>query len=404
MAEGQRWIILVDLDAFFASVEELLNPALAGKPIIVGGDPTQRSVVSSASYAARAYGVRSAMPMGQALRLCPQAILVHPHYHEYSRRSRQVMDILRQITPAVEPVSIDEAFLDVTGCEKLWGSPYEIGQLIHRMVGAELHLPVSVGIASNRLVAKIACEVGKPRGLVLVDRGCEAAFLAPLPIEKLWGVGRVTGAKLREYGIHTIGDLAQQPEEQLVALWGESGRHLSLAARGIDRTPLQLAHERRSISQERTFAQDVGDAATIHATLLGMSESVAARLREGALMATTVRLKLRYPDFSTLTRQATLPQPTDQDQLIHHQARKLLDANWREGLPLRLLGVGASGLLESGGYQLNLYDQQDQKRIRLTATVDAIRSRYGWEAIKRASLLKHGAAHSRAQDGEDPDE
>ena len=279
----ERWIIHVDLDAFFASVEELLRPELRGKPLVVGGDPKQRGVVSSASYAARKYGVRSAMPVAQALRLCPQAIVVPPRHGEYSRRSQAVMDILREITPMVEQISIDEAFLDVTGCGRLWGPVRHIAEMLQRRVMDEQHLPASLGIAGTKLVAKIACDLGKPRGLVMVPHGEEAAFLAPLPIERLWGVGPVTGGKLREMGIATIGDLARLPEAHLIRVFGELGHGLALGARGIDDSPVQVTHDRRSISQELTFAQDVTQEEALRHMVLQMSEHVASRLRQSRL-------------------------------------------------------------------------------------------------------------------------
>lgn len=399
-AASQRWIIHVDLDAFFASVEELLDPTLRGKAIIVGGNPAERGVVSSASYPARAFGVRSAMPMSQALRLCPHAVVVTPRHHEYGRRSRAVMAILHEITPIVEPVSIDEAFLDVTGCERLWGPPREIARLIQRRVQEEQHLPCSLGIAATRLVAKIACDVGKPRGLVLVPPGEEAAFLAPLPIRRLWGVGTVTGERLQSLGIETIGDLAAWSEADLVRACGDAGRHLYRAARGIDDTPVQPGHERRSISQERTFGRDEGDRRVLERTLLRMSEEVASRLRAEGLVAETVRIKLRTPAFVTNTRQAALDQPTDQGQVIHATALGLFHENWREGQQLRLLGVGVSGLLDHAGYQLSLFGDGDQRRTRLNRAVDEIRGRYGREAITRASLLRR----SGKEHGEDESE
>lgn len=400
MGTLQRWIIHVDLDAFFASVEELLNPKLRGKPIIVGGDPRKRGVVSSASYPARAYGVRSAMPVARALRLCPHAVVVPPRQGEYGARSRAVMDILGQITPVVEQASIDEAFLDVTGCQRLWGPPQEIGQLIQRRVMEEQHLPVSLGIATSKLVGKIACDMGKPRGLVVVQPGEEQAFLAPLPIEKLWGVGKVTGARLREMGVQTIGDLARWPEERLGEVFGESGRNLYQSARGIDPSPVRTSGERRSISQERTFARDVGKMETLQRTLLRMSENVASRLRRGGLVAQTVRIKLRYADFTTLTRQATLEQPTDQGQVIYERALGLLRKNWARRRKLRLLGVAASGLLDGSGYQLALFDRSDQRRTRLNRALDQIRGRFGRDAILRASLLDGHTSHDD-EDGSD---
>jgi len=387
---ARRWIVHVDLDAFFASVEEILNPALRGKAIIVGGDPSQRGVVSSASYPARACGVHSAMPMAQAVRLCPQAVVITPRHHEYGRRSRAVMAILREITPAVEPLSIDEAFLDVTGCERLWGPPLEVARRIQRRILEEQGLPCSLGIATTKLVAKIACDTGKPRGLVLVPAGQEATFLAPLPIERIWGVGRVTAERLRSLGIETIGDLAGWPEEDLERAFGDAGRHLYRAARGIDASRVETGRERRSISQERTFGRDEGDRRTLERTLLGMAENVAARLRQQGLVAETVRLKLRTPAFVTHTRQVSLVQPTDQGQVIYAAALQLLHENWRQGQQLRLLGVGVSGLLDHSGYQLSLFDRSDQRRTRLNRAVDAIRDRYGHDAITRASLLRTG--------------
>ena len=388
MVAPERWITHVDLDAFFASVEELLDPSLRGKPIVVGGSPEGRGVVASASYAARAYGVRSAMPVAQALRLCPRLIVVSHHFSEYETRSRSVMDILRQITPVVEQLSVDEAFLDVTGCERMLGPVEEIGQLIQRRVLTEQQLPVSLGIGSSKLVAKVACSLGKPNGLVIVPQGGEAQFLAPLPITKLWGVGDVTASRLGAIGVETIGDLADVGEDRLVALFGAMGHSLHANARGIDQSGVHASRERRSISQERTFAQDTGDRGTIHRMLLGMSESLASGLRARHLVAHTVRIKLRYPDFTTHTRQATLDHPTDQGEVINASALDLMGCAWRTGQLLRLLGLAVSGLDEAGGYQLDLFERTDQRRIRLNQAIDEIRDKYGRKAIVRASLLR----------------
>ena len=368
-------------------MEELLDPTLRGKPLIVGGDPHSRSVVCSASYAARAYGVRSAMPMSRAVRLCPQAIIVPPRHGVYAQYSDAVMAILREITPAVEQVSIDEAYLDITGCERLWGPPRDIGRLIQQRVSAEQRLSISLGIAANKLVAKIACDMGKPHGLVLVEPGQEQAFLEPLPIDRLWGVGKVTAARLREYGVLTIGDLLAWPEERLTATFGDLGQALYRGARGQDRDTVHSDHERRSVSQEITFEVDIDARAPLERALLGMCDRVAAQLRQRRLVGQTVRIKLRYPDLSIATRQATLPQPTDQGQVLYQQAHALLLRHWKPGQPLRLLGVGMSGLLDEGGYQLDLFDATDQKRIRLNRSLDEIRTRYGSKAIRRAALL-----------------
>jgi len=383
----QRWILHLDLDAFFPSVEELLNPALKGKPIIVGGAPDSRGVVSSASYAARKYGVRSAMPTAQALRLCPHAILLHGHHRRYGEYSARVMQILREITPLVEPLSIDEAFLDVTGCERLWGQPLEIGMLVRRRIRDEVGLSASVGIAANKLVAKIACGQAKPDGLILVPPGDEAAFLAPLPVRELWGVGAVTAERLTAMGVETIGDLVAVGEDYLQRVLGDHGRGLYRAALGIDAASVVSGHRRQSISQERTFAQDVSDRCVLAKELLRMSEHVASSMRTANQVAQTVRIKLRDADFTTLTRQVRLDQPTDQGQQVHAAAAALFKRHWK-GRPLRLLGVGVSGLLDGAGYQLDLFDDLDQRRARLDRTLDKIRDRFGYEVIQRASLAK----------------
>lgn len=388
---SERWIIHVDLDAFYASVEELLDPSLRGKPVVVGGDPNRRGVVASCSYAARAFGVRSAMPMSRALRLCPQAVVIHGHYREYSKYSRMVMDILWQVTPQVEQISIDEAFLDVSGCEKLWGPVEQIAHMIQHRVSEETNLPVSMGVAACKLVAKIACDYGKPHGLVIVAPGMEASFLSPLPIERLWGVGKVTAARLQALGMFKIGDLTGYPTAALVRALGHNGSALQEQARGLDPTPVIVNHERRSVSQERTFDKDVGDNSRLQRVLLQLSEQVAWRMRTEGLVGQTVHIKLRYPDFTTFTRQVTLKQPTDQGQVIYQEAVRLLDENWQTSVPLRLLGVGMSGLIEHGGYQLNLFEHSDLRQSRLNVTIDTIRERWGDNAILRASLLDHPA-------------
>ncbi|MHB9034730.1 MAG: DNA polymerase IV [Anaerolineae bacterium] len=384
---SQRWIVHVDLDAFFASVEELLDPGLTGKPLIVGGDPSGRGVVASCSYAARAFGVRSAMPVAKAIRLCPQAIVVHGHYPKYSEYSHQVMDILAQITPEIEQVSIDEAFLDVTGCETMWGPIENTARLIQSRVNREIGLPVSLGAASTKIVAKVACDYGKPHGLTIVQPGTEAAFLAPLEIERLWGVGKVTGAHLRRYGIMTIGALANYPLDALTHILGNQAAGLQQMALGIDDSPVASGHERRSISKEVTYSEDVRDIKILAKTLLGMSEQVAAGLRRERLVGKTVRIKLRFPDFTTITRQAALVNPTDQEQIIYGEALKLLRVQWKAGLAIRLLGVGVTNLVEEGGYQLNLLEHNDIRYAKLNETVDTIRARWGRKAIQRASLL-----------------
>ncbi len=383
-----RSIIHLDLDAFYASVEELLDPSVAGKPIVVGGDPAARGVVSSASYAARAFGVRSAMPMGQALRLCPQAIVRHGHYREYGRYSAQVMAILEAYTPLVEQISIDEAFLDVTGCERLWGAAPEIARTLQRRILEESGLPSSVGVATNKLVAKIASGLRKPRALVVVPAGEEASFLAPLPIEELWGVGEVAARRLHDLGLHTIGQLAAVPRETLVFAFSSYGATLYAHARGCDERPVATGGRRRSLSREETFARDVADEGELERVLLRLSDDVAGRLRRHGLQGRVVGLKLRYGDFTTVTRRATLEQPTDLAPTIYGQARQLLRRTRRPGAALRLLGVGVAGLIEVPAYQLGLFGDDDVRWSRLSGALDEIHARYGDRAIRRAAFLE----------------
>jgi len=380
-----RSIIHLDLDAFFASVEELLDPAIAGLPILVGGDPDERGVVASASYAARAYGVHSAMPMSQALRLCPQAIIRHGHYKEYASYSKRVMGILAEYTPLVEPISIDEAFLDVTGCERLFGPADKLAQRIQQRIMSELGLPASLGIASNKLVAKVASALAKPRGLLTVPFGQEAAFLAPLPIERLWGIGEVTARRLHARGIHTIGQLAVVPKQQMSLLFASAAEEMHRRALGIDNSPVGIKTQRKSISQERTFPHDIDDFNMLRRSLLDMSESVAIRLREEGICARTVTLKIRYPNFKTITRRTTLPKPTDLAEEIHAQALKMLQREWRQGTKVRLIGVGATKLMQAR--QLELFETSSERLSRLSHVVDEIRKKYGNDAIRRASLL-----------------
>jgi DNA polymerase-4 len=381
-----RSIIHVDLDAFFASVEELLDPSLAGLPILVGGSPEGRGVVSSASYAARAYGVRSAMPMSRALRLCPQAVVRPGHHREYSSYSRQVMDILCQYTPSLEQISIDEAFLDVTGCEQLFGPAEDLAHHIQHRILTELGLPTSLGVASNKLVAKVASALAKPRGVIVVPPGQQAAFFAPLPIERLWGVGEVTAQRLRAVGVQTIGQLAALPEPQMVQIFGSGAEEMRRRALGIDERLVGPAGRRKSISQERTFPRDVSDVCLLRRALLKMSEDVATQLRKKDKCARTVVLKMRYPDFRTITRRVTLAQPTDLAKVIHAQAVQLLQQEWQKGTKVRLVGVGVTGLV--GARQLTLFDGSTERLERLSRVVDEIRSKHGKGAIRRASLLE----------------
>ncbi len=381
-----RAIIHIDLDAFFVAVERLDHPALIGVPVIVAGRPESRGVVSSASYEARKFGVHSAMPTAQALRLCPQAVVIDGNRRRYVEMSGEVMALLGEYTPLLEPISIDEAFLDVSGTEAHYGPPGKLAVTLQDRIAGELGLSASLGIATNKLIAKIASDFRKPHGITVVPPGKEAAFLGPLAIRRLWGVGEVTDRELARLGVQTIGDLSRLPLEELRTRFGAGGEGLWRAARGIDSSPVTPEHEAKSLSREETFAQDIRDSTVLRREMLRLSDAVASRLRRHSLQARTVALKLRYPDFTTLTRQATLPDPTDSGPAIYAQALSLFDAAW-DRRPVRLIGVSAANLSQPGR-QLRLFEQEDQRRGQLEAALDRIRDRFGEYAIQRASLLE----------------
>jgi DNA polymerase-4 len=393
----------VDLDAFFAAVEQRDRPELRGRPVVVGvGTRSDRGVVSAASYEARRFGIHSAMPLRTAAALCPEAVFVSVDGRKYAAVSRQVMEILRRFTPAVEPVSIDEAFLDVAGSEALHGSPVHIARSIKAIIRDELQLTASVGVATSKLVAKVASDLQKPDGLVVVEPGGEAAFLAPLPIARLWGVGERTAAVLAEYDVRTIGDLAALPDDLLTRRFGKQGPVLAARARGIDPSPVADSEPAQSVSHEHTFDIDTSDPETLERTLLALSEGVAGRLRAGNVRARTVAVKVRDAGFVTVARQRTLAEPTDQTEVIFEAAIELARPQLR-GIKVRLLGVAASHLGE--GQQLSLFDEDDERRRRAIEAADAIRRRFGPKAIRRARLLEDGVAEpferdpSRAPDG-----
>jgi DNA polymerase-4 len=339
-----RSIIHLDLDAFYTAVEILENPELSGKPVIVGGQPGERGVVASASYAARAFGVHSAMPMSRALSLCPKAVVVPPRHRLYSDYSRRVMDILRQASPLFEQVSIDEAYLDVTEGTSQWEEAIELATQLQRQVLEVTGLSASLGVATNKLVAKVASDRDKPGGLTIVPPGEEARFLAPLPVRVLWGVGPVMARKLSELGVTSVGDLARVTEDELRLRFGSQGAALSRQAKGIDRRAVVTEHAIKSVSQERTFRRDIADVEALLGQLLHLSQKVAERLKRKDLAAGTVAIKLRYADFSTLTRQMTLSVPSDDEQVIFRTAKTLLERSWQRGRPVRLLGVAARRL------------------------------------------------------------
>ena len=383
-----RTILHLDLDAFFCAVEELRDPSLRGRPFAVGGKPDERGVVASCSYAARAMGARSAMPMSQALRLCRDLLIVPPHRAAYEEMSEQVMARLRNLSPLVEQISIDEAFLDISDIQR---PAAETARNLQAQIMDELLLPCSVGVAANKLVAKIATEVGKktahgagyPRALTIVPAGGEAAFLAPLPVAMLWGVGPKTEQRLASLGIHTIGQLAAWDERELAARFGANGREMARHAWGIDERPVVTEHAIKSISQETTFARDVSDDRTLEHTIKELSAEVGRNLRREHLAASTVKLKLRWPDFNTLTRQSTLPNPTDLDEEIYAAALVLLRKVRAPGQSVRLVGVGVSGLGQPVR-QIPLWGGAgDEKARKLHRILDELQEKYGGKVIKK---------------------
>lgn len=354
MPDRPRAIIHLDLDAFFAAVEVVENPELAGRPVLVGGRPQERGVVATASYPARAFGVRSAMPTYRALQLCPEAVVLFPRHSLYREYSRRVMRILHQTSSLVEQVSIDEAYLDLTEQIAAWEEAAHAARRLQERVKEEVGLSASLGVATNKLVAKVAADRDKPGGLTVVRPGEEAAFLAPLPVRVLWGVGPVTAQRLAdEMAVTTVGELVRLPEDALRARFGRRGTEMARQARGLDERSVVTQHERKSVSQETTFARDLRDLKTLQEQLWRLSQGVAWRLREGELMAGTVAIKLRYADFATFTRQMSLAVPTDDERTIYRAALVLLKRAWQRRQPVRLLGVGASRL-SSGTGQLKL--------------------------------------------------
>jgi nucleotidyltransferase/DNA polymerase involved in DNA repair len=383
-----RTILHVDMDAFFAAVEQRDRPELRGKPVIVGADPKGgrgRGVVSTASYEARRFGVGSAMPISEAWRRCPHGVYVHPDIEKYARESDRVMEILHRFTNLVEPVSIDEAFLDVTGSARAMGTGEEIARKLKAAIRAETRLTASVGVASSKLVAKVASDMRKPDGLVVVPPGGEAAFLAPLPVRRLWGVGPKMEEALAKLGIVTIGDLAEVEPGRLERRLGTHGHDLRSLARGEDdRDVVSEGEGAKSLGQEHTYGEDTADPERLRATLLQLADAVAGRLRSHGLRARTVTLKYRDEDFHTTTHARTLPQATDSGNAIFRLASELF-AETHRGKKVRLLGIYTSHFGEATP-QLGLFAEpkapSPADRVR-----DEVRKRFGDEAITRASLL-----------------
>jgi DNA polymerase-4 len=386
---GTRTILHVDLDAFFAAVEQRDRPELRGKPVIVGGGgPNERGVVSAASYEARAFGVHSAMPLRTAGRLCPHGVFLPVDGRKYQQASKEVMGILRRYTDLVQPISIDEAFLDVTGSRQLFGDGETIARAIKQAVRDEVGLTASVGVATTKLVAKIGSDLRKPDGLVVVPPGEEAAFLAPLPISRLWGVGEKTAVALRDFGVVTIGDLASLPPAAMERRFGTHGSALVARAHGIDTDPVATGDPAKSIGHEHTFGTDTSEPEQIERTVLGMADGVAWRLRAAGLKAATITLKLRDTNFVTISRQTTLDTPADLTEPIYEAAIELLRRELH-GQRIRLVGVTASNFRERE--QLAMFAGPDEPRRHQAAeAMDTIRRKYGERAVTRGRLVRAG--------------
>lgn len=386
-----RKILHLDLDAFFCAVEELKDPSLAGKAFAVGGKAGQRGVISTCSYPARRFGVHSAMPTGQALHLCPNLILISSNFADYHSKSEQVMAIVRQLSGLVEQVSVDEAFVDVSDLPE---PLEEIARDLQERVKKETGLPCSIGGASCKLVAKIATDTGKsrskamdyPRSILCVPSGGEREFLAPLPAKSMWGVGPKMEASLAAMGLRTIGDIANAGVDLLERRFGKYGADLHRHAMGIDNRPVTLEYEAKSVSQEVTFSKDTADLVYLRGVLRDLSAKVGYRMRCDGVCARVIRIKLRWSDFTTHTRQVALSAPTDQDSVIYSTAESLLMKLWQAGRPVRLIGVGGANLLNQV-HQLSLFDQQTDKERRLLEALDDLREKFGKGAVQRAGRL-----------------
>lgn len=400
MPPSPRAILHVDMDAFFASVEQRDNPDLRGKPVLVGGSGP-RGVVAAASYEARVFGCHSAQPTAVAKRLCPNAIVVSGRHSDYKAISRHVFDILERFSPAIQPVSIDEAYLDVTGSTRLFGPPVEIAQQIRRLVKEETGLTCSVGVAPNKFLAKLASDMDKPDGLTVIDPERIQQTLDPLSVTKLAGVGPSAERALARLGVRTIRDLRSIPLETLRARMGEHGQHLHNLARGIDDRPVRMDREAKSISHEHTFGTDLENPDEVRAIIARQAQDVAMRLRKHQRFAKTVSIKVRYGNFETITRARTLDTQTDETRAIHNAARALFDTWARSFQPVRLIGVGVSQLTDAPAAP-GLFDTTDHDKARAVDRVsDAIADKFGKDAIARAASLRAKPRHGAHGPGSD---
>jgi len=398
---GSKWrkiILHVDMDAFFASVEQLLNPEWVGKPVIVGADPQGgkgRGVVAAASYEARKYGIQSAMPISRAYKLCPDGVYVPPHGHLYQHYSQQVFGILTSFSPLVEPLSIDEAFLDMTGTLHLYKNISEMGIALKSEIKKVTGLPASVGIAPTKSVAKIASDLHKPDALTIVEPNKVQDFLDPLPVTKLWGIGEKTFESLSRMGIHTVYQLRTYPPDLLKQKFGKMGQHILNMANGTDQREVIPEEDVKSVSNEMTYEEDQTDFVLIKKTVFALSEKVAGRLRRSGILGKTVHLKIRFHDFKTYTRSYSLPTYTNLTEEIYKTILFLIDEFDPPEIPVRLLGVGISNLVNESGKQLNLWEMDMDKKLKLEKVMDQIQDKYGRNSISHAEGLRNKKENNR---------
>ena len=379
-------ILHVDMDAFYASVEERDDPSLVGKAVIVGGSAEGRGVVCAANYEARKFGVHSAMAAARAVRFCPSAVFIKPRMNHYAAVSRQIRQVLERFSPIIEPLSLDEAFIDVTHTQAIFGGATAIAQMIKRQIQSELALVASIGVGPSKFIAKIASDLRKPDGLVLVPTQELQAFLDPLPVERIWGVGKVTGQAFAKRAIRTIGDLRRQPVEVLRGWFGASGDHYWQLANGIDPRPVIPDREAKSISHETTFAEDIHDGELLRAWLVELVEQVARRARRHRLRGRNVELKVRFSDFHTIHRSARLSEPSNTTADLLEAGLRVLEKVPLSALPVRLLGFGLGGFGPDGESQLPLFDVEERQRERkLDQIADSIADRFGKQAVRRAA-------------------
>lgn len=391
MLSFEKTVLHVDMDAFFVSVEEVLNPALKGRAVIVGGDPNGRGVVAAASYAARKFGVHSAMPLATARRLCPQAVFLRGNHSAYAEFSSRIFAILDKYSPCVEPVSVDEAYLDLTGCERLHGPVLSAAEKMRNEIKSAIGINASIGIAANKLVAKVASDYAKPSGMLWIVRGKEQKFLSPLPVEHIPGIGPKTGERLKSRGIKTVGQIAKLSRERLEKIFGPCGSEIHLKACGQYDSPVIRRDEQHSISRETTFDTDSSDSVFLLSTLGYLTEKVASQLRESGRYARSVTIKLRYADFQTFTRCKTLAESTCDDSVIFRTATDLFRKLFSPQAAVRLIGVGLSSLDNRELPQMNLFEMVNtEQRNQLYRGIDKIRARHGFRAILKGSSFRSG--------------